>query len=234
MNNLKYTNQTSKKPILKIVIAVIVLVLVSGVAYGVYISREKMQITQKPNVSGWKICTNNKYGFRIKYPRDWEDWPEPSFKCEGFYPKIWNNKPANWRRPSISIILATPGNLTPENALKHPNPAWGKYARNEIDFREFVKELTHWEAHYYASSNAQGEPTKNFSVKQINVGVQNNIPAFKVSIEEYDSSSVYFADDNKEIIYEFVVAYPKPIQEEEIKKLDDVSNQMLSAFQFID
>ncbi|NQT73716.1 MAG: hypothetical protein HQ553_13265 [Chloroflexi bacterium] len=84
MNNLQYQNPTSKKPILKIVVAVLVLLLIFEITYGSWKILDKLAPVTgepatkpiahlEPNVTAdWKVYRNEAYDFAMKYPKDWE------------------------------------------------------------------------------------------------------------------------------------------------------------------
>lgn len=120
MNNLQQYS-APKKVTLKIVIVILALVLISGVAYGGWkiLSKPepaiKVPITESPTLkpllqtepdqtADWKVYTDKKYGYEIKYPPKWALKQPSAFGDVSFYDPEFVLK-TDWLRGGMVNIL---------------------------------------------------------------------------------------------------------------------------------
>jgi hypothetical protein len=75
MNGLQqYPNPSSKKATtLKIIIAILVLLVISGVAYGGWkiLGKKGVELIKPGSITNWRTYSNEKWSFSIQYPEGW-------------------------------------------------------------------------------------------------------------------------------------------------------------------
>lgn len=201
-----------------LLITILIIILCAAVAVGwYYYGIKSVQV----DVSDWKICRNGEYGYQIKYPKTWKEWPTTG-DCRLFYdPKFWNAKDEPGGPEDANIWISI---LYPEKFPRGPRGPYKEYFENKITLEEFAQ----WKGRIYVG------PGDKFSVEQVDVSLKDNIQGFKVSVERIPGPSVYFTDRSQSKIFELAVTYPLPIQKENVKAFDQILSQMLSTFQFID
>ena len=200
-----------------IILAIIITLSIVGLAFGVYIyfltptatmpksDGQNQQTQQADAPADWKIYTNEKYRFEVKYPGDWLYRVDSQFGSQN----------------TFTFLSPEENQKITEEIKKVGNVAWENANTIQIQVRDNQDELTAKELH---NNFAGGEETLSSSLEIMvggKKGLIGNVSGMRVD------KTVYVPNGNKIYIFSTPVSSSTGIT-----KYSDVFNQILSTFKF--
>jgi len=216
MNNSQYSNPGSKKHITRTVFLILVLVLISGIAYGVWkikpASMTDEQITEpttpestiqlEPDITAdWKVYINEKYEYEIKYPSSWlfEEYPVINSVGFGNLPPPEGTGEAS---PTVAVDIFS--DSLPETIKRFSD-------KDHLNLRDIIQDSI-------IIDNLKATKIEGYIVREGPIKIYDG----------FKTAGVFFQKGNTIYVISFVEQYKNDLEDYEIFK------RMISTFRFVD